>query len=62
MVAVDTARVIELYVPAFSGGGSVGSGYRVSSGLALTAAHVVAALPVWRADEPMRPACAVSGR
>jgi tetratricopeptide (TPR) repeat protein len=53
MVAVDTARVIELYVPAVSGGGNVGSGYRVSPGLALTAAHVVAALPVWRTDEPV---------
>ena len=53
MVAVDIARVIELYAPAISGGGRVGSGYRVGAGLALTAAHVVAALPVWRADEPV---------
>jgi hypothetical protein len=53
MVAVDTARVIELYAPAIPDGGRVGSGYRVGPGLALTAAHVVAALPVWRADEPV---------
>ena len=50
---MDIARVIELYAPAISGGGRVGSGYRVGASLALTAAHVVAALPVWRADEQL---------
>jgi len=49
---MDTARVMELYAPVITGGGRVGSGYRVGPSIALTAAHVVASLPVWRADEP----------
>ena len=51
---MDAARVMELYVPAGPrGGGVVGSGYRIGPGTALTAAHVVATLPVWRADQPV---------
>ena len=51
MVGVDIARVMELYAPGGPGGGGhVGSGYRVGPGVVLTAAHVVAALPVSRAD------------
>ena len=51
---MDTARVLELYVPTIaSGSGSVGSGYRVDLDMALTAAHVVAALPLWPSDEPV---------
>ena len=47
---------MELYVPAGPrGGGAVGSGYRIGAGTALTAAHVVATLPVWRADQPVPP-------
>jgi tetratricopeptide (TPR) repeat protein len=50
--SVDTARVLELYIPAVrAGGGSVGSGYRVGPDVALTAAHVVANLPLWRPGE-----------
>jgi hypothetical protein len=51
---VDTARVMELYAPTVPrGGGYVGSGYRVSQGMVLTAAHVVSSLPLWRSDEPV---------
>ncbi|HEX5289590.1 MAG TPA: tetratricopeptide repeat protein [Streptosporangiaceae bacterium] len=47
---MDAARITELYVPAGPGrGGLVGSGYRVGPRTVLTAAHVVAALPVWAA-------------
>ena len=44
---------MELYTPVVGGGGQVGSGYRVGPDVALTAAHVVAALPVWRVGEPV---------
>ena len=47
---MDTARVLELYVPAIPG---VGSGYRVAVDVALTAAHVVAGLPCWGPGEPV---------
>ena len=51
---MDAARVLELYVPLVpGGGGQVGSGYQIGPGVALTAAHVVAALPVWQACEPV---------
>jgi tetratricopeptide (TPR) repeat protein len=53
---------MELYVPAGPrGGGVVGSGYRIGSGAALTAAHVVATMPVWRADQPVPPDAYVQG-
>src|SRR3954452_3933862 len=43
---MDTARVVELYVPDFAGAaGRVGSGYRLTEQLVLTAAHVVAGPP-----------------
>ncbi|HEY3981052.1 MAG TPA: tetratricopeptide repeat-containing serine protease family protein [Streptosporangiaceae bacterium] len=49
---MDAARVTELYVPAGPGrGGLVGSGYRIGPQTVLTAAHVVAALPVWAAGQ-----------
>jgi Trypsin-like peptidase domain len=49
---VDAARVLELYVPARPGGeGAVGSGYRLGPDLALTAAHVVADLPLWQSGD-----------
>jgi len=45
---VDTARVREIYTPAAGGsGGQVGSAYRIGPEAVLTAAHVVAGLPVW---------------
>ena len=48
---VDTARVLEFYVPTVpGGGGGVGSGYRLGPEVALTAAHVVSGLPLWRSD------------
>jgi Trypsin-like peptidase domain len=47
---VDTARVLELYVPTVPG---VGSGYRVGVAAALAAAHVVAGLPDWEPGEPV---------
>ena len=44
---------MELYCPGARDDGHVGSGYRVAAGAVLTAAHVVADLPVWRADAPV---------
>ena len=49
-MSVDTARVLELYVPTIPG---VGSGYRVGVDMALTAAHVVDGLPRWGPGEPV---------
>jgi tetratricopeptide (TPR) repeat protein len=50
---VDTARVMEIYAAAGDGGGQVGSAYRVGPEAVLTAAHVVAGLPLWPPDEPV---------
>ncbi|SNR82493.1 Tetratricopeptide repeat-containing protein [Geodermatophilus saharensis] len=44
---MDVARVVEVYAPATDGAGwEIGSGYRISDELVLTAAHVVAGLPL----------------
>ena len=47
-------RVTELYAPTVPGGGGrVGSGYLVGPKVLLTAAHVVADLPLWEAGDPV---------
>ncbi|MCU1483158.1 MAG: Tetratricopeptide repeat-containing protein, partial [Subtercola sp.] len=50
---MDVARVVELYVPDLSGGGQIGSGYRLTDELVLTAAHVVTDLPTHPPDAPV---------
>src|SRR4051812_39857764 len=51
---MDTARVVELYVPGPAGaGGQVGSGYRLGDDRVLTAGHVVAGLPVTGPEAPV---------
>ena len=51
---MDVGRVIELYAPAPTrGAGEVGSGYRLTEQLVLTAAHVVTALPVAAPEAPV---------
>ncbi len=51
---MDTARVMEIYTSAArDSGGQVGSAYRIGPEAVLTAAHVVAGLPVWPPDEPV---------
>jgi len=45
---------MEIYTSAArDSGGQVGSAYRIGPEAVLTAAHVVAGLPVWPPDEPV---------
>src|SRR3954471_5565212 len=50
---MDIRRVVELYAPGPGGTGQVGSGYRLSEDLVLTAAHVVAGLPTAETGQPV---------
>src|SRR5215204_405954 len=49
---MDVGRVIELYAPG-PGTGQVGSGYRLTEELVLTAAHVIAGLPTAATEAPV---------
>jgi hypothetical protein len=48
----DLLRVVEVFAKPAGEPGRVGSGYRVSEALVLTAGHVVAGLPVGRKRRP----------
>src|SRR3954471_14620846 len=50
---MDIRRVVELYAPSPGGTGQVGSGYRLTEQLVLTAAHVVAGLPTAETGQPV---------
>src|SRR4051794_41806359 len=51
---MDVGRVIEVYAPAPTrAAGEVGSGYRLTEQLVLTAAHVVTGLPVAAPEAPV---------
>ena len=51
---MDIDRVVEVYAPRADGAGwEIGSGYRLSEELVLTAAHVVTGLPTHSSEAPV---------